>query len=82
MQRQLLESAFLKLSPGASILLATNNDAGGKHLAEQIKGIALATGRDDFALMDSHPECEGADWNDVLRVDGLRPAPAIKAEFV
>ncbi len=82
MQRQLLESAFLKLSPGASILLATNNDAGGKHLAEQIKGIALATGRDDFALMDSHPECEGADWNDVLRVDGPRPAPAIKAEFV
>ncbi len=67
MQRQLLESAFLKLSPGASILLATNNDAGGKHLAEQIKGIALATGRDDFALMDSHPECEGADWNDMLR---------------
>ena len=66
-QRQLLESAFLKLSPGAALLLATNNDAGGKHLAEQIKGIALATGRDDLALMDSRPERDGADWNDTLR---------------
>ena len=67
MQRQLLESAFLKLSPGASILIATNNDAGGKHLAEQIKGIALATGRADLALLDSRPERDGADWNDTLR---------------
>ena len=76
MQRQLLESAFQKLSPGASILLATNNDTGGRHLAEQIKAIALATGRADLALLDSHPEREGADWNDTLRADGLRPAPA------
>ena len=76
MQRQLLESAFQKLSPGASILLATNNDAGGRHLAEQIKAIALATGRADFALLDSRPERDGADWNDTLRADGLRPAPA------
>lgn len=76
MQRQLLESAFRKLSPGASILMATNNDAGGRHLAEQIKGIVLATGREDLAPMDRHPEREGADWNDVLRADGPRHGPA------
>lgn len=66
MQRQLLASAFLKLSAGASILIATNNDAGGRHLAEQVRGIVLATGREDLAPMDSHPEREGADWNDML----------------
>jgi len=66
-QRQLLETAFLKLPPGMTIRMATNNDAGGRHLAGQIKAIALATGRADLALIDSYPEREGADWNDVLR---------------
>ena len=66
-QRQLLETAFLKLPPGASIRIATNHDAGGWHLAGEIKAIALATGRADLALIDSHPEREGTDWNDVLR---------------
>ena len=66
-QRQLLESAFRKLPPGASIRMATNHDAGGRHLAEQIKAIALATSREDLALIDNYPEREGADWNDVLR---------------
>lgn len=66
-QRQLLEAAFLKLPPGASILMATNNDAGGRHLAGEIKDIALATGRADLALIDRHPESEGTDWNEVLK---------------
>ncbi len=70
-QRQLLEAAFLKLPPGASIRIATNNDAGGRHLAEQLKGIVLATSRADLALIDSQPEREGADWNDVLKTDGF-----------
>ena len=68
-QRQLLESAFLRLPPAATIRIATNHDAGGRHLAEQIKGIAVATGRADFALIDNHPEREGADWNDMLRAE-------------
>ena len=66
-QRQLLEAAFLKLPPAATIRIATNHDAGGRHLAGEIKAIALATGRADLALIDSYPEREGADWNDVLR---------------
>ncbi len=66
-QRQLLQAAFLKLPAGASIRIATNRDAGGRHLAGEIKAIALATGRADLALIDSHPEREGTDWNDVLR---------------
>ncbi len=66
-QRQLLEAAFLKLPPGASILMATNNDAGGRHLAGEIKDIAVATGRTDLALIDRHPEREGTDWNEVLK---------------
>jgi hypothetical protein len=66
-QRQLLQSAFLKLPPGATVRIATNHDVGGRHLAGEIKAIALATSRADLALTDSHPEREGADWNDVLR---------------
>lgn len=66
-QRQLLQAAFLKLPPAASIRIATNHDAGGRHLAGEIKTIALATGRADLALIDSQPKREGADWNDVLR---------------
>ena len=66
-QRQLLEAAFLKLPPAASIRIATNHDAGGRHLAGEIKAIALATSRADLALIDSYPAREGADWNDVLR---------------
>jgi hypothetical protein len=75
-QRQLLESAFLKLPPDAAIRIATNHDAGGRHLAEQIKAIALATGRTNLALIDSQPEREGADWNDMLRAAGPGPGPA------
>jgi hypothetical protein len=66
-QSQLLESAFLKLPSTATIRIATNHDAGGRHLAEEIKAIALASGRADLALIDNQPKREGADWNDVLR---------------
>ncbi len=66
-QHQLLESAFRKLPPGAAIRIATNHDAGGHHLAGEIKAIALATDRVDLALIDRYPETEGADWNDVLK---------------
>lgn len=75
-QRQLLESAFRKLPPGAAIRIATNHDAGGHHLAGEIKAIALATDRADLALIDRYPETEGADWNDVLRAAGPRPGLA------
>lgn len=70
----MLETAFLKLPPGASIRIATNHDAGGWHLAGEIKAIALATGRADLALIDSQPKREGADWNDVLRETDPGPA--------
>ena len=73
-QRQLLEAAFLKLPSAASIRIATNHDAGGRHLAGEIKGLACATGRADLALIDSQPKREGADWNDTLREPDPGPA--------
>jgi hypothetical protein len=77
MQRQLLESAFLKLSPGASILIATNNDAGGRHSGRADQGALLwrPAGR-TLAPLASRPERDGADWNDTLRADGPQLAPA------
>ena len=68
MQRQLLEAAFLKLATNTVIVIAMNNDAGGWHLAEEIKELVLATGRDDLAVMEQSPEGDGVDWNDVLKM--------------
>ena len=69
-QPALLQAAFAKLPPSASLIIATNNDPAGKHLAEHIRAIATATGRDDLAILEHTPEGEGADWNDVLKDQG------------
>jgi len=68
MQRQLLEAAFLKLAPNTVIVIAMNNDAGGKHLAKEIKELILATGRGDLTVMEQSPEGGDVDWNDVLKI--------------
>jgi hypothetical protein len=74
-QRLLITAACAKLPPGATFIIATNNDDGGRHLAAQLRGLALAAGREDLAILDHAPEGEGADWNDALR-EQLHPAPA------
>jgi hypothetical protein len=66
-QRLLITAACAKLLPGATLIIATNNDDGGRHLATQLRGLALAAGREDLAILDHAPEGEGADWNDVLQ---------------
>jgi hypothetical protein len=74
-QRLLITAACAKLPPGATFIIVTNNDDGGRHLAVQLRGLALAAGREDLAILDHAPEGEGADWNDVLR-EQCHPAPA------
>jgi len=72
MQRQLLEAAFLKLATSTVIVIAMNNDAGGRHLSEEIKGLVLATRRGDLTVMDKYPDGDGIDWNDVIKIGKRR----------
>jgi len=43
MQRELLSSAMKKLPPGGTVIIATDQDSGGAHLAQSIRDIAEGT---------------------------------------
>jgi hypothetical protein len=77
-QPALIRSAIEKMGPGASIVVATDNDPGGRELAAQLAAIVDETGRTDLRLVLDLPEGEGNDWNDRLKaaVSPLAPAPS------
>lgn len=77
MQRELLKSAMQKLSKGGSIIIATDQDKGGKNLAQNIKDIAAGAGREDLGIIEHRPDKEGQDWNDALRALIPEPEPTI-----
>ena len=66
-QPALIRGAIEKMGQGAEIRIATDNDEGGRELAEQIAAIVAETGREDLRIVRDLPEGEGADWNDRLR---------------
>lgn len=74
-QPALIRGAIEKMGQGASIRIATDNDAGGRELADQIAAIAAETGRADLRVVRDLPEGEGRDWNDQLR-ESQPQAPA------
>jgi hypothetical protein len=78
-QPALLQAAIAKLGQGARLIIATDNDPGGRSLADQIAALARETGREDLVLIRDLPAGEGEDWNDVLRAspaqDRSRAAP-------
>ena len=51
---------------GGTVLIATDNNTGGTHLAASIREIAGAAGRADLGIDEHRPEMEGQDWNNVL----------------
>ena len=65
-QPALIRGAIEKMGQGAEIRIATDNDAGGRTLADQIAAIARETGREDLKIIQDLPEGEGSDWNDRL----------------
>jgi DNA primase len=67
----LIRGAIEKMGQGAGIVIATDNDEGGRALAEQIAAIAAETGRKDLKIVRDLPEGEGSDWNDRLRENPL-----------
>lgn len=66
-QPALIRSAIEKMGQGASIVIATDNDTGGRELAERIEALAHETGREGLSIIRHLPEGEGVDWNDVLK---------------
>lgn len=62
-----IKLAFGRLPEGAQIILAMDNDAGGRNLGEQITGLFSSIEPRGCVLTIDVPEQEGQDWNDVLR---------------
>jgi hypothetical protein len=77
-QPALIAAAIVRMGQGACLIIATDNDEGGHKIAEEIEAIALASGREDLAVIRDLPEREGQDWNDVLRVGKSAAAPALQ----
>ena len=59
MQRELLASAMKKLAEGGTVLIATDNNTGGTHLAASIREIACATSREDLGIDEHRPDIDG-----------------------
>jgi hypothetical protein len=66
-QPTLIRSAIEKMGQGSRIVIATDNDEGGRALAEQIQVIAGKSDRADLRIVLDLPEGEGSDWSDALR---------------
>ena len=65
-QPDLLKSAMEKMPSGSIIVLALDNDSGGRSLSEKITAIFSAVDRPGLSLIDDCPSVEGLDWNNVL----------------
>jgi len=65
-QPALIRAAIERLSSGAIVRIATDNDEEGADFAATIEDLAAETGRDDLAVEPSLP-VDVKDWNDVLR---------------
>jgi hypothetical protein len=74
-QPALIASAIERMGQGASIVIAMDNDEGGRALADQLEAIAAGTRRRDLAILRDLPAGEGGDWNDRLRAAPPSPAP-------
>lgn len=66
MQRELLAGAMTKLPEGGTVMIATDRDRGGDHLAQSIRDIANGAERADLGVIEHRPEQDGQDWNAVL----------------
>jgi hypothetical protein len=81
-QPALIQSAIQKLGQGARLVIATDNDEGGRTLAGQIEALAPKAGRADLHIIRDLPGEEGADWNAVLQARTQHlPAKPVTGSF-
>lgn len=74
-QPALIQSAIEKLGEGARLILATDNDEGGRELAAAMAALVGETGRQDIHGVRDLPQREGDDWNAVLQAQLRRGLP-------
>lgn len=67
LQRELITSAARKLPDGGTIVLALDNDPGGRQLAQSIEHLLAEVDLAKRQIVQLLPDREGDDWNDVLR---------------
>ncbi|WP_295393261.1 DUF3991 and TOPRIM domain-containing protein [uncultured Thiodictyon sp.] len=66
LQPALIRAAIERLAPGATVRIATDNDADGTGFAAIIEGLVAERGRGDLVVERAAP-VGAKDWNDVLR---------------
>ena len=71
-QPKLLTRAMQRLPEGGTLVIATDNDAGGDTLTDQLTQLAKDT-RPDLAITTHRPPQRGEDWNDVLKAKARSP---------
>jgi hypothetical protein len=74
-QPALIRAAIARMGQGSRIVIATDNDEGGRDLADQIEALARETGRADLIIVRDLPPGAGQDWNDVLKARATVSAP-------
>jgi hypothetical protein len=71
LQAECLRAAVERMPTDAEIVLALDNDEGGRQLARRIRSELADCGR---TITEDFPAEEGTDWNDVLR-NSVNPCP-------
>ena len=74
-QAEFLRSAILRMPTDSRVIIATDNDDGGRSLAANIHE-ALRT--IDIEIAHHHPEQKGNDWNDVLMQSRFHDQPEMR----
>ena len=66
-ERQLVRSAVEKMAQGRRIVLAMDNDDGGRGLVQKLSAVFGDSSHAECVLEIDMPPTTGEDWNDVLR---------------
>lgn len=74
-QPDLITLAVGRMKPGSRIVLALDNDDGGRGLLEKIRAILGDLGHAGRVLEVAMPLGEGKDWNDALRISMSEVGP-------
>lgn len=79
-QRAQITATIRALLPGATVVIATDYDAGGDQLADELLALIEAAERPDLGIQLHQPDIPHADWSDIWRLQvaapGVsRPAP-------
>lgn len=79
-QPELVRRVAARMREGATVILATDNDAGGDNLAEAVRQAIMAAGRSDLVIVEDRPATRGQDWNDILQARRRGQEPAFQLE--